>query len=74
MVNVLFGLGTWKASGLSCKRGHDGSDWPTQPNETCPLTQQVTRIDEGWSFFSTRFAETQLFKSNKVFDEDALNI
>ena len=26
--------------------------------ETYPLTQQVTRIDEDWSFFSTRFVET----------------
>ena len=43
----------------------DGSDWPTRTNEAYSLNQQVTRIDEDESFFSTRFVETQLFKRKK---------
>ena len=59
--------------GLSSAK-HDGSEWPTQPNEAYSLNQQVTRIVEDGSFFSTRFVETQLFKSKNVFGPDAMDI
>ena len=54
---------TWKADRSLKQQSlsvvmHDGSEWPTHPNETYPLTQQVTRIDEDWSYFSTRFVQT----------------
>ena len=53
---------------------HDGSDWPTQPDEAYSQNQQVTRIDEDGSFFSTRYVETQLFKSKNFFGADAMDI
>ena len=55
-------------------RRYDGSDWPTQPNEAYSLNQQVTRIDEDGSFFSTCFVETQLFKSKNAFGAEAMDI
>ena len=59
--------------GTACST-NDGSEWPTQPNVAYSLNQQVTRIDEDGSFFSTHFVETQLFKSKNVFGADAMDI
>ena len=53
---------------------HDGSDRPTQPDEVYSQYQQVTRIDEDGSFFSTRFVETHLFKNKNVFGANAMDI